>query len=85
MDDRTDSIIYGPSTSNKIERWWRELHERLEKFFKEQLVALLRGREYDPYVALHRQLLAYVFIPIVRRECDIFVKYLELPQNSKTR
>ena len=28
MDDPTDSIIYGPSTSNKIERWWRELHER---------------------------------------------------------
>ena len=65
MDDPTDSIIYGPSTSNKIERWWRELHERLEKFFKEKLVALLRGREYDPHVALHRQLLAYVFIPII--------------------
>lgn len=75
MDDPTDSIIYGPSTSNKIERWWRELHERLEKFFKEQLVALLR-REYDPHVALHRQLLAYVFIPIVQRECDIFVRLL---------
>ena len=33
MDDPTDPIIYGPSTSNKIERWWRDLHERLEKFF----------------------------------------------------
>ena len=33
MDDPTDSIVYGPSTSNKIERWWRDLHERLEKFF----------------------------------------------------
>ena len=75
MDDPTDSIIYGPSTSNKIERWWRELHERLEKFFKEQLTALLRGRECDPHVALDRQLLAYVFIPIVQRECDIFVNY----------
>ena len=70
-----DSIIYGPSTSNKIERWWRELHERLEKFFKEQLTVLLTGREYDPHVALDRQLLAYVFLPIVQRECDIFVKY----------
>ena len=75
MNDPTDSIIYGPSTSNKIERWWRELHERLEKFFKEQLTALLRGREYDPRVAIDRQLLAYVFIPVVQRECDIFVKY----------
>ena len=67
MDDPTDSIIYGPSTSNKIERWWRELHERLEKFFKEQLVALLRGREYHPHVALHQQVLADLFIPIVQR------------------
>ena len=33
MNDPTDSIIYGSSTSNKIERWWRELHERLKKFF----------------------------------------------------
>ena len=49
MDDTTDSIIYGPSTSNKIERWWRDLHERLEAFFKEQLTTvLLRRREYDP-------------------------------------
>ena len=75
MDDPTDSIIYGPSTSNKIERWWRELHERLEKFFKEQLTTLLRGREYDPHSALDRQLLAYVFIPVVQRECDIFVRH----------
>ena len=75
MNDPTDAIIYGPSTSNKIERWWRELHERLEKFFKEQLTMLLRGREYDPHSALDRQLLAYVFIPVVQRECDIFVRY----------
>ena len=69
MNDPTDAIIYGPSTSNKIERWWRELHERLEKFFKEQLTMLLRGREYDPHSALDRQLLAYVFIPVVQLEC----------------
>ena len=75
VDDPTDSIIYGPSTSNKIERWWRELHERLEKFFKEQLTTLLRGREYDPHSAVDRQLLAYVYIPVVQRECDIFVRY----------
>ena len=75
MNDPTDSIIYDLSTSIKIERWWRELHKRLEKFFKEQLTALLRVREYDPHVALDRQLLAYVCIPIVQRECDIFVNY----------
>lgn len=36
---------------------------------------LLRGKEYDPHTALDRQLLAYVFIPVVQRECDIFVRY----------
>ena len=35
MNDHTDAIIYDPSTSNKIERWWRQLDERLDKFFKE--------------------------------------------------
>ena len=75
MDDPTDAIIYGPSTSNKIERWWRDLHERLEKFFKVQLTELLRAREYDPHNSLDRQVLAYVYIPIVQRECDIFVRY----------
>jgi hypothetical protein len=52
MDDAVDSVIYGPSTTNKIERWWRDLHERLEKYLKEQLTQLLKGREYDPYCQL---------------------------------
>lgn len=73
MDDAVDSIIYGPSTSNKIERWWRDLHERFEQYFKEQLAYLLQRRYYDPHNMLDRQLLAYVFIPVVQRECDIFV------------
>ena len=46
-----------------------------EAFFKEQLTVLLRRREYDPLNSTDRQLLVYVFIPIVQRECDIFVKY----------
>ena len=58
MDDPTDSIIYSPSTRNKIERWWRDLHERLEAFFKEQLTVLLRRREYDPLNSTDRQILA---------------------------
>jgi mitochondrial fission protein ELM1 len=49
MDDPLYSIIYGPSTSNKIERWWRDLHERLERYFKEQSNTLLKGMEYDPH------------------------------------
>lgn len=31
LEDATESIIYGPSTQNKIERWWRELLEQMEK------------------------------------------------------
>lgn len=73
--DPLHSIIYGPSTSNKIERWWRHLHERLERYFKAQLNTLLKGIEYDPHDLIHRQILAYVYIPIVQRECEIFVNY----------
>ena len=36
---------------------------------------LLRGREYDSQSALDRQLLAYVLIPVVQHESDIFVRY----------
>ena len=73
MEDPTDAVIYGPSTTNKIE-WWLDLHERLEKFFKSQLQCLLNGKDYNSHNDLHRQLLAYVYIPIVQRECDIFVR-----------
>ena len=49
MFSRTaDSILYGPSTQNKIERWWRELLERMEQYFKQQLKELVEGRAYDP-------------------------------------
>ena len=47
LDDVTETILYGPSTQNKIERWWRELHERMEKFFKQQLKELVEIGEYD--------------------------------------
>lgn len=47
LDDSTDSVLYGPSTQNKIERWWRELHDRMEKYFKSQLTSLAEGGHYD--------------------------------------
>ncbi len=31
-----------------IERWWKELHERLEKYFKNQLRWLKEHAHYDP-------------------------------------
>ena len=49
LDDPVDSVIYGPSTTNKIERWWRNLYERLKKYFKEQLVELLRKNLHNPH------------------------------------
>ena len=33
----------------KIERWWRELHERMEKYFKEQLNWLKDRGHYNPH------------------------------------
>ena len=41
-------------------------------------MVLLKRREYNPPNSTERQLFAYVFIPIVQRECDIFVKYWNL-------
>lgn len=59
VDDATETVLYGPSTQNKIERWWRELLEGLERYFKEQLNVLLEAGDYDPsdendrYIKLH--------------------------------
>ena len=72
FEDPTDAVIFGPSTTNKIERWWRDLHERLEKYFKVQLQSLLNSGNYDPQNLQDRQILAYVYIPIIQRELDIF-------------
>ena len=45
LDDVLDSVIYCLSTSNKIERFWSNLHYRLENYFKEQLHTLLERDE----------------------------------------
>ena len=75
LEDAMNSIVFGPSTTNKIERWWRDLHERLEKYFKHQLSELLSNRQYDPHNMSDRKLLYYVYKPIIERECSIFVGY----------
>lgn len=48
LEDATESVLYGPSTENKIARWWRELLERMEAYFKSQLSTLLEDGLYDP-------------------------------------
>eukprot|EP00112_Aurelia_sp_Birch-Aquarium-sp1_P007258 Seg1790.5 transcript_id=Seg1790.5/GoldUCD/mRNA.D3Y31 product="hypothetical protein" protein_id=Seg1790.5/GoldUCD/D3Y31 len=70
--DPADTVIYGPSTSNQIERWWRELHERLEMFFKHQLSMLKDEGHYDPHNQEDRSLLAFVFIPVLQKQLDAF-------------
>ena len=54
LEDATDSVMYGPSTQNKIERWWRELLERMERYFKQQLNDLIEDGQYDRDDASHR-------------------------------
>jgi len=46
FENHVDSVVYGPSTTNNIERWWRNLHERLEAYFKQQLKTLLEQRQF---------------------------------------
>lgn len=73
LDYPVDSVAYGPSTTNKIQRWWRGLHERLEKYFNQQPKMLLEAKDYELSDITDMQLLAYVFIPVLQRECDTFV------------
>lgn len=54
-----DCVFFGPSTANKIERWWRELHHRMESFFKEQLSSLLEFGHYDQTSQLDRYYFYY--------------------------
>jgi len=72
IDEPEDSIIYGPSTSNQIERWWKELHERLEKYFKVGLLWLKEEGHYDPHKENDRSILAFLMIPLLQRELDEF-------------
>ncbi|XP_078363116.1 uncharacterized protein LOC144647223 isoform X1 [Oculina patagonica] len=74
LEKSTDAVLYGPSTQNKIERWWRELLERMERYFKDQLKSLVECGEYDASDQTDRDLLAYVYIPVIQKELDVFRK-----------
>eukprot|EP00794_Sanderia_malayensis_P021092 gene21092-23153_t len=65
--DPIETVMYGSSTSNQIERWWRELHERLEFYYKEQLRSLKEEGYYDPHSEEDRSLLAFEFIPVLQK------------------
>lgn len=42
LEHATESILYGPSTQNKIEKWWRELLEPMKNFLKPSCQPLQR-------------------------------------------
>ncbi|KAK3749360.1 hypothetical protein QZH41_001510 [Actinostola sp. cb2023] len=67
-----DTVLYGPSTSNQIERWWKELHERMEKYFKTQLGWLKDQGNFDPHNDTDRMLLAFIMVPLIQKELDVF-------------
>ena len=71
-----DTVECGPSTSNRFERWWPELHERFGIFFTFQLQQLLEQGFYD------RKDTGICFYSILQREIDLFV---DLWNNSRTR
>ncbi|KAL9977190.1 hypothetical protein ACROYT_G014568 [Oculina patagonica] len=70
--DAAGSVLYASSTQNKIERWWRELLDRMERFFKRQLSTLVVDGDYDPTNGQDRNMLAYVYIPVLQKELDVF-------------
>ena len=54
VKDAENCVIYVPSTENKMERWWKKLLERLERFFKEPLSTLLEEDDYERDNLTHR-------------------------------
>ncbi|KAK2564030.1 hypothetical protein P5673_012245 [Acropora cervicornis] len=47
--DPSDTVVYGPPTENQIERWWRDLHERMEKYYEGHLCLLKDQGHYDSH------------------------------------
>jgi len=84
-DTGAESIIYGPSTSNQIERWWRELHEKLERYFKVILMKLKTRGHYNPNTQLDRDLIAFIMVPILEHEVAIFIKLWNTHRIRKQR
>jgi len=48
------------------------LHERMEKYFKDQLAWLKDQGHYNPHSDTDRLLLAFVMVPLVQKELDVF-------------
>ena len=70
-----DTVECGPSTSNRFERWWPELHERFGIFFTFQLQQLLEQGFYDRKDESYRKILAYVFILFCKEKLIYLLSY----------
>ena len=57
-----------------VKFFWRNLHCRLKKYFKEQLCTFLERSEYSPFNINRKYVLTYVFLSIIQRECDMFCR-----------
>lgn len=73
LKDASESVLYGSSTHNNIERQWHEFLERLENFFKIQLSILAENGDYDPSDETDRQLLP----PLIYFQENLSEQYLK--------
>jgi hypothetical protein len=65
-------VIYGPSTSNvTIERFWNLSNTSVVALLKPHLQKLRSELLYDPNENFDRDLLAYLFIPVIQSELDV--------------
>ena len=73
LEDTLERVIFAKTTVNQVKRWLKELHDRFEKYFKEQLVNLLEQGHYDLQNEIHRNIIAYVYVLVLEREMHLFV------------
>ena len=70
-----ESVLLGPSTDNKIERLWRDVREKVCNPYKLILNRLSDDGLYDPTCQDDREILAGVFVPVIEKDLDKFVRY----------
>ena len=69
--------LYVFDTILQIERWWRELHELLEKYFKDHLNWLKDRGEYNPHNKTDR-CCAFLYLNTLLLQLNIFLYVLSL-------
>lgn len=75
-----DGVILGPSITNKIERFWLTLREKVLDRYRRCLDYLLKHGYYQSDDVDDRQLLSSLFIPYIQHDVDKFIAI----HNNKT-